>query len=216
MERFQNTRQPDWDWWGRLWPAPGETLRELGIGPDDSIAEVGSGNGYFALPAARIVSPAPVYAIDLDTALLDELRDLASLQGIDNIVPIEGDARALTDLLPERVDMVLLANAFHGVDDRDLFIREAVEALSPGGRFIVVNWVDRSREETVLDGASKGPPTELRLSPAETSQAVLDVAPVTVSARVDLPPYHYGIVFERHDDASEDDRRDSAGEHGSP
>ena len=29
MEPFEYTGQPDWDWWGRLWPAPGETLREF-------------------------------------------------------------------------------------------------------------------------------------------------------------------------------------------
>ena len=53
MSRFQNTAQPDWDWWGRLWPAPGETLRELGLEQGMSVAEVACGNGCFALPAGR-------------------------------------------------------------------------------------------------------------------------------------------------------------------
>ena len=56
MDRFRNTRQPDWDWWGRLWPTPGATLRELGIETGDALAEVGSGNGDFALPAVRMPS----------------------------------------------------------------------------------------------------------------------------------------------------------------
>jgi hypothetical protein len=40
MERFQNTGQPDWDWWGRLWPTPGEPLRRLGVESGESLGEV--------------------------------------------------------------------------------------------------------------------------------------------------------------------------------
>jgi protein-L-isoaspartate O-methyltransferase len=38
-----------------------------------SVAEVGCGSGYLALPAARIVEPESVYALDLDEELLGEL-----------------------------------------------------------------------------------------------------------------------------------------------
>jgi len=89
MDRFQNTGQPDWDWWGRLWPAPGETLREVGVEPGDTLAEIGSGNGYFALPAARITAPATVYAVDIDSSLLAELSHLADLQSVENIETID-------------------------------------------------------------------------------------------------------------------------------
>ena len=47
MERFQNTGQPDWDWWGKLWPTPGATLRDLGIGAGQSVAEVGWAGAAF-------------------------------------------------------------------------------------------------------------------------------------------------------------------------
>ncbi|ELZ41219.1 type 11 methyltransferase/S-adenosylmethionine-dependent methyltransferase 3-like protein 1 [Halorubrum californiense DSM 19288] len=197
MERFQNTGQPDWDWWGKLWPTPGATLRDLGIGAGQSVAEVGCGSGYFALPAARIVEPAPVYAVDLDAALLDELGSLAERQAIGNVVTVRGDARDLTELLPERVDALVVANTFHGVDDRPGFVEEAFEAIEPGGSLIVVNWRDRPREATTVGGEPRGPPTELRMPPEETETAVTRAAPFDFDRRVDLPPYHYALVFDR-------------------
>jgi len=197
MERFQNTRQPDWDWWGRLWPVPGESLRELGVRSGDTVAEIGSGNGYFALPAARITDPGTVYALDVDESLLAELSHLAEQQGIENVTTVAGDARALSEHLPERVDTVMIANTFHGVDDPETFVRQAFGALRPGGRFVVVNWRDRPREETEIAGEPRGPPTELRLSPEETERTVLDAAALTLEEAIDLPPYHYGLVFER-------------------
>lgn len=197
MERFRNTRQPDWDWWGRLWPTPGETLREIGLSSGRSLLEIGSGNGYFALPAARIADPAPVYALDIDETLLEDLERLAERQAIDNVVPTHGDARSLTAHVSDPVDCCLLANTFHGIDDTDDVVREVFDALTDDGEFVVVNWHDRPREETTVAGEPRGPPTELRLSPERTERLVTDAAAFAVARRVELPPYHYGLVFER-------------------
>ncbi|MFU8866864.1 class I SAM-dependent methyltransferase [Natronococcus sp.] len=197
MDLFRNTSQPDWDWWGKLWPTPGATLRRLGIDREAPVAEVGSGDGYFALPAARIVAPAPVYAVDLEPDLLAALEDVASMQGIENVHTIRGDARDLDKILPEPVETVLLANAFHGVDDRERLLEAVANSLRPGGSFVVVNWVDRPREETTLAGEPRGPPTELRVGPDETREAVLEGGDFAVDRTVELPPYHYGLVFDR-------------------
>lgn len=197
MDRFRNTGQPDWDWWGRIWPTPGDTLRLLGVAPGDRVAEIGCGNGYFALPAARIADPATTYAVDLDESLLAELEGLAEAQGIDNVVPIRGDARELDALLPEPVDLALLANAFHGIDDRAAFVAGVAAALAPDGRFVVVNWRDRPREETRVGGEPRGPPTGLRVGPEETRRAVEGASDLRLAREVDLPPFHYGLVFER-------------------
>ncbi|WP_225336629.1 class I SAM-dependent methyltransferase [Halomicrobium urmianum] len=197
MDPFENTGQPDWDWWGRLWPTPGETLRKLGVESGDALAEVGCGNGYFALPAARLVDPATVYACDLDESLLAECSTLADRQDAENVEMVHGDARRLSEHLPEPVDVVLLANAFHGVDDRDALVREVEASLRPGGRFVVVNWRDRPREETTVAGQPRGPPTDLRVSAEETEAAVRSAGDFSLERRVDLPPYHYGLAFER-------------------
>lgn len=197
MDRFQNTRQPDWEWWSRLWPTPGATLRRLGIEPGTSLAEVPCGNGYFALPAARITDSGVVYALDLDEALLEELRTLADQQGIENIVPIHGDARTLTEHLPEPVDTVLIANTFHGVEDKEAFVQQAFEALHSDGRFIIINWLDLPRETTTIAGEPRGPPTDLRLSPTETESIVREASNCRLVEHVELPPYHYALVFRR-------------------
>lgn len=197
MGRFQNTRQPDWDWWGRLWPTPGATLRRLGVVPDTTLAEVGSGNGYFALPAARITESAPVYALDIDESLLEELTRIAEQQNIENVVPIHGDARSLAQHLPDPVDVVLIANTFHGITDKTGFVQQAFDSLRTGGTFIIVNWHDRPRETTAVAGEPRGPPTDLRMAPEDTETAVLEADGFTLREQVELPPYHYALLFGR-------------------
>ena len=197
MDRFRNTRQPDWGWWGQLWPTPGATLQRLGVSFDASLVAIGCGNGYFALPAARITGPTPVYALDLDEALLDELTNIAEREAIHNVVPIHGDARDLSAHLPTAVDTALIANTFHGVEDVAEFVREAFAVLEPNGDFVVVNWAARPRETTTVAGEPRGPPTERRMSPEATETAVLDAADWSISRRIALPPCHYALVFER-------------------
>lgn len=196
MDRFRNTRQPDRGWWRQLWPDPAAVLRRLGLAADVSLADVGCGDGYFALPAAELVAPATVYAVDLDASLLAELEADAAAAGPANVETIEGDARRLDELLPEPVDAALVANTFHGVEDPATFAGTVARALRPGGRLLVVNWHDRPREETPVAGEPRGPPTELRLSPAATAEAVAPAGFEPVET-VDLPPHHYGLVLER-------------------
>ena len=199
---FENTGQPDWEWWANLWPEPKSLLREIGIEEGTRVADVCCGDGYFTLAAAELVGDEPVYAIDLDAGLLERLERRADERGVRAIETIRGDARHLPELLPHEVDLVLLANVLHGVPD-PVSLAEAVrEVLASGGRFVVVNWHDRPREETTVprgdgDPEPRGPPTELRLSPDETEETVGE-AGFELESVADIPPYgyHYVAVFE--------------------
>lgn len=195
MSRFQNTRQPDWDWWEELWSNPKDTLRSLGLSSGQSVADIGSGNGYFTFPAAELVDGAPVYAIDVDEELLAELSATANTQGFANIHDIHGDARNLTDILPEPVDVVLIANTFHGVEDKVELTKQVYQSLRPDGQFIIVNWRDLPKEETTVAGTVRGPPEELRMSVSETHEIMAET--FEDIQEVDLPPYHYALIGKR-------------------
>lgn len=196
MTRFQNTRQPDWDWWGELWDDPEATLRALGADEATAVLDLACGDGFFTIPLAALVD-GPVYGVDLDPDYLTRLRDYAAEADAD-VTCVAGDARNLSSLLTEPVDYVLLANTFHGVDDQEGLATAVYDVLEPGGRFVIVNWHDQPREETTVAGSVRGPPTDLRMAPEET-RTVVEAAGFEAVETVELPPYHYGVVFERRD-----------------
>lgn len=109
---------------------------------------------------------------------------------------VAGDADELAKLVPRPADFVFMADAFHGVPDRQRLALAVRGVLRPGGLFAIVNWHQRPREETVVLGEPRGPKTELRMSPERTIETVAPSGMKLVHL-VEVPPYHYGAVFER-------------------
>jgi hypothetical protein len=89
-----------------------------------------------------------------------------------------------------------MANTFHGVPNKARLARAVSVVLKPHGRFIVVNWHRRPREETTVLGQPRGPRAEMRMTSEEVAVAVAP-AGLHLVRTVDWPPYHYGAVFER-------------------
>ena len=191
---FEGTEMPTAGWWEALWPDPAKVLQAVGLMPGADVIDLCSGDGWFTLQIAKIARH--VVAIDLDPNLLEVTRLRLSEAGISNCNYVAGDAYEIATLVPQRVDLVFLANAFHGVPDRLRLARAVREALKPSGRFVIVNWHRRRREETTILGEPRGPRTELRMSPDQTIAAVTP-AGLKLLEIVEVLPYHYGAVFER-------------------
>ena len=106
-----------------------------------------------------------------------------------------GDAYNLPSLVPAKADLIFLANALHGVPDPTRLAQAIRETLSPGGQLAIVNWHARPREETMILGEPRGPATGLRLTPEKTVEFA-EAAGLRLARIVELPPYHYGAVFQ--------------------
>ena len=191
---FEGTEMPTAGWWEALWPDPAGVLAAVGIKPGIDVLDLCSGDGWFTLQIARIAHR--VTAIDIDPTLLEVARHRLAEAGASNCDFVAGDAYELARLAPGPVDFVFMANAFHGVPDRPRLASTVATVLTESGRFAVINWHQRPRQETVVLGEPRGPRTELRLSPRQTIDAV-EAGGLKLVEVVEIPPYHYGAIFER-------------------
>lgn len=189
---FKGTEMPTAGWWEALWPDPAMVLNQVGIRAGMTVIDLCSGDGWFTLQIARIASH--VVSVDIDRKLLDLAKLRLAESGLINCDFVEGNAYEIANLVPPPVDFVFLANAFHGVPERTRLARAVANTLAPGGRFAIVNWHARPREETTILGEPRGPATELRIAPEATIAAV-EPAGFKIDRIVELPPYHYGAIF---------------------
>lgn len=191
---FEGTEMPTAGWWEALWPDPAGVLASVGLLPGMEVIDLCSGDGWFTLQIAKLARH--VAAIDIDPVLLEVARMRLAESGASNCTFIAGDAFDLAKLAPP-ADLVFMANAFHGVPDRARLAHAVRAALKPADRFVVVNWHKRPREETTVLGESRGPRTELRMSPEDTIESIGGALKNT--AVVEVPPYHYAAIFARAD-----------------
>lgn len=191
---FEGTEMPTAGWWEALWPDPAGVLRAVGVKPGMDVIDLCCGDGWFTLQVAKIVRH--VVAIDIDPDLLAVARKRLKESGVTNCDYLLGDAYKLNELWPQPVDFVFMANAFHGVPYKPRLARSVRDAVRPSGQFAIVNWHARPREETVILGEPRGPRTDLRLSPDQTIEAA-ELDGLRFAKLIDLPPYHYGVVFKR-------------------
>jgi SAM-dependent methyltransferase len=191
---FPATAMPDADWWDAVWPQPAKVLADLGIEPSMDVIDLCCGDGLFTAPLARMVRH--VVAIDIDPNMLEAARKKVADANAANCDFVEGDAYAVAELVDRPVDFVLMANTFHGVPDKPRLARAAATILKSGGRFAVVNWHQRPRGETIVLGQPRGPKTEMRMTPADVVTTV-EPAGLKLAGVIELPPYHYGAIFEK-------------------
>jgi ubiquinone/menaquinone biosynthesis C-methylase UbiE len=192
---FEGTGMPDPGWWEALWPDPAKVLTDVGVTPGMDVIDLCSGDGWFTLPLSRIAHS--IIAIDIDAALLEAAKvRIAERGGAPNCTFVEADAYDIATVVRQPVDHVFLANAFHGVPDKPRLARAVRDVLKPGGLFAIVSWYARPREQTIVLGEPRGPATELRMTPDQTITSV-EPGGLKFRNRVDVSPYHYGIVFVR-------------------
>jgi len=197
--KFPATIMPDADWWQALWPDPESVLRSLGIDFGDPILDLCCGDGHFTHMIAHIVGGiGRTMALDIDPDMLALAKERAAKAGIppESIRWLEGDAADLLQILPSNPEHVFMANTFHGVPNKQQLARNVFNVLKPGGKFTIVNWHHRSKSDTTVLGEPRGPETKVRLTPEQVMDEVIPVG-FKLHGVVELPPYHYGIVFDK-------------------
>ena len=165
------------------WQKPHEVIRALALKPEARVADLGAGTGYFSARLANMLPKGRVYAVDIEPDMVRYLEARAKREGLRSLTAVAGapdDPR-----LPERVDLILLVDVYHHIEDRERYFRRLSTSLHPGGRIAVIDFK--------LD-SPQGPPPSARIPP-ETVKAEMKAAGHTVAAEHPFLPYQYFLIF---------------------
>jgi len=121
-------------------------LEEAGIRPGFHILDYGCGPGSYVGAAAELVGGSgKVHALDLHPLAVEMVRDIASRRQLTNIETILSDCR--TGLPDNSLDMVLLYDVFHDLEEPDRVLEELHRVLKPDG---VLSFSDHHLKENEI------------------------------------------------------------------
>jgi ubiquinone/menaquinone biosynthesis C-methylase UbiE len=126
------------------WQRPLDVLRALDLRRGDTVADLGSGAGYFALKLSHAVgNRGQVLAVDLRRLSLFFLWTRALLRGQHNVQVIAGEEND-PHLPIGTLDAVLICNTFHEFSYPELMLNHTFRSLRPGGYLVVVDRAPRA------------------------------------------------------------------------
>ena len=116
-----------------------EVMDVLGITPGKSVADIGAGSGWFTVRAAkRVGDGGTVYAVDINPAAIQYIRDRIQKDQIENVKTIL--SKPDNPMLPPgSVDAVLLLKAYHEIAEPVTLLRNLQPALRPGARVGIID-----------------------------------------------------------------------------
>jgi predicted methyltransferase len=112
----------------------------MGIESGASVADVcGVTDYYTMLFASRLGDSGTVYSVEIQPALLDQVRKMVASHSFSNVKLVHG-----TDQNPRlpvgKLSLALLANAYSGLSHPQEMLRKIAESLKPDGRLVVIEY----------------------------------------------------------------------------
>jgi predicted methyltransferase len=184
-----------WEWLERpereTEELPERVIDTMRLEPDDHVAEIGAGTGYFARRIARRLGPdGKIYANDIQPEMLAKMVELAAQQRISNLTPILGSES--DPLLPDgSIDWMLLVDVYHEFQHPEAMLQAMRNDLKTGGRVALVEY--RLEGET-----ARHIRTEHRMSPAQVLEE-WEGGGFRLIRREEFLPSQHLFIFERRD-----------------
>lgn len=162
-------------------------IEALPLSPDDVVADIGAGTGYFSFRMAERVPEGTVYAVDIQPEMLEIIEARRARGDGDNVEAVQG---TITDpRLPEdTIDLMLLVDAYHEFSHPAEMGRAMARALAPGGQLVLIEY--RAEDPAVMIKPLH------KMSEAQARKEMAAVGLEWVRTESFLPQQHF-MVFRR-------------------
>ena len=171
------------------WQKPDELLRSLGVTDGQTVADLGAGTGYLSVRIAKAVgTKGRVLALDVEPNLVAYMKERAAKAQLPQMQAalIKTDDPGLPD---GGVDLVLVVDTWHHIDERVRYLAKIARGLKPGGRVAVV---DFKKGDLPV-----GPPDDdHKLAPEHVEDEFNRGGFTLVKRDLELLPYQYVLVFK--------------------
>ena len=172
----------------RKWQNPENILAEIGLRPGMTFMDIGCGQGFFTIPAAKIVGDSgKVYASDISQTNINKLREKVISAGLTNVIleTVKAEELKLSEIY---ADIIFFGIVLHDFENPLKVLANAHSMLKP----------DRSISESGLEETSQWTwvhRSHIRFS-EEKAKHLIESSGFKVQLIKESGLYHYIIIAE--------------------
>ena len=166
--------------------APSKALDALDLKPGMVVADIGAGSGYYASRLAKRVGPTGrVYATDIQPGMIELLDRRIKSEGLTNVTTVLG---GMDDpkLPPKSVDLAIMVDVYHELQQPQLFLQRLKDTFKPGGRLVLLEFRKEDPKVPILEVH--------KMSVAEVKQE-LEAEGFVIEKVIDVLPWQHIIVL---------------------
>lgn len=166
---------------------PEELLKMLPIKKINHVLDLGAGTGYLSIPAAQMIDGI-VYALDIDSRMLEVINSKAQDQNITNIQLVKGNIDNIP-LPDDSIDIVLASLVLHEVEPLSDILKQIKQVLKKDGFFLGIEF---EKTEASIDG----PPMHIRIPSSIMEQELIE-AGFSIVQKLSLKDYLYIVIAKK-------------------
>ena len=114
-------------------------IQNMRIESNDKIADIGAGSGYHVIRMAPLAKNGVVYAVDIQSKMLEVIKSKIELSKIKNITTILGSEKSI-QLPKNSIDKILMVDVYHEFNFPKEMIRTIKNALKPNGELFLIEY----------------------------------------------------------------------------
>jgi ubiquinone/menaquinone biosynthesis C-methylase UbiE len=166
--------------------APSKAIEALDLRPGMVIADIGAGSGYYTSRLARKVAPTGrVYATDIQPGMIAILDRRIKYENLTNVTTV---LSAMDDptLPAQSIDLAIMVDVYHELQQPQQFLQRLKAALKPGGRLVLLEFRKEDPRVPILEVH--------KMSVAEVKQE-LEAEDYVLDRVIDVLPWQHIIVL---------------------
>jgi len=129
------------------WQKPNQIIAAMDIEAGEIVADIGCHQGYMTVKLAKTVGEnGKVYGVDVNQTQLNNLKSNLEERDLSEVVIVVKGDYDDPKLPVNKLDAVLIIDAYHEMDDYEEILKHVYASLKPRGRLVLVEPIAEERE----------------------------------------------------------------------
>jgi precorrin-6B methylase 2 len=114
-------------------------IKKMNLGPASVVADIGAGSGYYSFRIASQLPQGKVYAVEVQSEMINYLRQRKEQTHTQNIIVVKADSMNV-NLPAHSIDLAIMVDVYHELAWPREIINSLSNSLKPSGKILLIEY----------------------------------------------------------------------------